>query len=142
MSAAKTGDTVKVHYTGTLEDGTQFDSSIGQEPLEFELGAAGIITGFSSAVEGMTVGESKTVTIVSQEAYGPRNPEMIQEIPRSNIPDDIEIQIGVALSAQSPDGQVLHFQVTAFDDDNVTLDGNHPLADKDLTFQLELVEIC
>ena len=142
MSTAKHGDNVSIHYTGTLNDGTEFDSSEGREPLSFEIGSGQIIPGFSDAVEGMAVGESKTVTISSDQAYGDYNPEMVQEVPRSNIPDDIELVEGIALSATGPDGQVIHFKVIAFDDDKVKLDGNHPLAGQELTFALELVEIA
>ncbi len=141
MSTAKQGDNVSIHYTGTLNDGTEFDSSEGREPLSFEIGSGQIIPGFSNAVEGMAVGETKTVTISPDQAYGDYNAEMVQEVPRSNIPDDIELVEGVALSATSPDGQVIHFKVIAFDDDNVKLDGNHPLAGQELTFALELVSI-
>jgi peptidylprolyl isomerase len=141
MTAAKSGDNVKVHYTGTLNDGSQFDSSEGREPLEFTLGAGHVIPGFDEAVTGMTVGDSKTVTILADEAYGARNDEMIQQVPRSAIPDDIELETGLVLSASGPQGQTLSFTVVAFDDAEVTVDGNHPLAGQDLTFALELVSI-
>lgn len=141
MSTAKTGDTVSVHYTGTLKDGSQFDSSRGGDPLEFTIGSGSIIAGFNDAVAGMSVGECKTITIPAEEAYGSRNPEMVQEVPRSAIPDDIELEEGMILNATGPDGQTLHFKVTGFDDEKVTVDGNHPLADEDLTFDLELMDI-
>ncbi len=141
MSQAKAGDTVKVHYTGTLNDGTQFDSSEGREPLEFTLGTGTVIEGFDEAVTGMAVGDRKTVTIPSTEAYGEHNPDMVHAIPRDAIPDDIELEVGLVLNAQGPDGQVLSFTVAEFDADTVTADGNHPLAGQDLTFALELVSI-
>lgn len=141
MSTAKSGDTVKVHYTGTLSDGTQFDSSRGREPLEFTIGSGQLISGFDLAVDGMTVGETKTVTIPSDQAYGERNPEMQQVVPRSAIPNDIELEEGMVLSANGPQGQTLRFKVVGFDQEKVSVDGNHPLAGKDLTFDLELVSI-
>ncbi|MBK1706123.1 FKBP-type peptidyl-prolyl cis-trans isomerase [Halochromatium glycolicum] len=142
MSEAKTGDTVKVHYTGTLTDGTQFDSSRGQEPLEFTLGQNQMIGGFEEAVVGMSQGENKTVTIPSTEAYGERNESMVQQVPRSAIPPEIELAPGLMLQAQGPDGETLRFTVADFDDESVTVDGNHPLAGRDLVFELELVEIA
>ena len=141
MSAAKSGDTVKVHYTGTLNDGSQFDSSQGREPLEFTLGEGQVIPGFDEAVSGMAIGDSKTVTIPFGEAYGARSEEMIQLVPREAIPDDIELELGLVLSAQGPDGHTLTFTVVEIGDEQVTVDGNHPLAGQDLTFALELVSI-
>jgi len=141
MSDAKLGDKVSIHYTGTLSNGTQFDSSEGGEPLSFVLGSEQIIPGFSEAVVGMSIGENKTVTIPAAKAYGDHNPEMVQDIPRSNIPKDIELSDGMALTAQSADGQPLQVTVVSFDDEKVTLDGNHPLAGKELTFDLELFSI-
>jgi FKBP-type peptidyl-prolyl cis-trans isomerase 2 len=138
---AKTGDTVKVHYTGTLADGTEFDSSRGQEPLEFTLGQGQIISGFEEAVVGMAPGENKTVTIPSAQAYGERNEEMMQKVPRSAIPDEIELAEGMLLQAQGPEGETLRFTVAEFDEEAVLVDGNHPLAGRDLTFQLELVAV-
>jgi FKBP-type peptidyl-prolyl cis-trans isomerase 2 len=141
MSAAKTGDTVKVHYTGILEDGTQFDSSRGSEPLQFTLGGGRILPGFEIAVEGMIVGGTKTIYLPAEDAYGPYREDLTQEVPRSVIPDDIELAEGIILHAQGPDGQTLHFTVVNFDDQKVKIDGNHPLAGKDLTFELELMEL-
>lgn len=142
MSEAKTGDTVKVHYSGTLADGSEFDSSRGQEPLEFTLGEGNMIAGFENAVLGMTLGEQKKITIPCEQAYGERNVEMTQSVPRSAIPDDIELAEGVMLHAQNPEGQTIRFTVAAFDDEQVTVDGNHPLAGHDLIFDLELVAIA
>lgn len=142
MSEAKSGDTVKVHYTGTLADGTEFDSSRGQEPLEFTLGEGQMISGFEEAVVGMEPGENKTVTLVSDEAYGERNEAMVQQVPRSAIPPEIELSEGLLLQAQGPEGETLRFTVADFNEEAVTVDGNHPLAGRDLTFQLELVQIA
>lgn len=142
MSTPQTGQTVKVHYTGTLEDGTQFDSSAGRDPLEFTLGQGQVIPGFEQALSDMKIGDTKTVNIPAEEAYGPHQPELVQEVAREQIPADIELAIGVQLQAQGPDGQVFRLVVTELDDANVTLDGNHPLAGKALTFELELVEIA
>ena len=142
MSQVKAGDTVRVHYTGTLSDGTQFDSSAGREPLEFTVGSGQVIPGFDQAVTGMSAGESKKVTIPAEEAYGPRQDEAIQSVPRSAIPEEIEVQEGMKLQASTPSGQPLVVTVVSFDDESVTLDGNHPLAGEALNFELELVSIA
>ena len=139
---AKTGDTVKVHYTGKLEDGTQFDSSAGRDPLEFTLGEGRIIPGFEAAVVGMNPGDTKTVTIPSDQAYGQRREEAVQQFPREMIPQHIELQIGMQLQANSPDGQPIVLRVTDIAEETVTLDGNHPLAGQNLVFDLELVEVA
>ena len=141
MSQAKAGDTVKIHYTGTLDDGTQFDSSAGRDPLEFELGSGQVIPGFEKAVEGMSVGDTKTVNIPAEDAYGPRHDQMIQEVPRSALPDDIEPQVGMGLQARRPDGAMLDLTITEVGEESITVDGNHPLAGQALNFDLELVEI-
>ena len=142
MSQAKSGDTVKIHYTGTLDDGSEFDSSAGREPLEFSLGAGQVIAGFDSAVDGMTVGDSKTVTMPAGEAYGERHEQMIQQVPKSALPDDMKPEVGMQLQSQDPDGQIINVVVSEVSDDTVTLDGNHPLAGQALTFAIELVEIA
>jgi peptidylprolyl isomerase len=142
MSQAKSGDTVKIHYTGTLDDGSEFDSSTGREPLEFSLGGGQVIAGFNSAVDGMTVGTSKTVTIPAGEAYGERHEQMIQQVPKTALPDDMKPEVGMQLQSQSPDGQIINVVVSEVSDDTVTLDGNHPLAGQALTFAIELVEIA
>lgn len=136
MRQATSGDTVRVHYTGTLDDGSEFDSSAGREPLEFTLGSGQVIPGFDNAVTGMTAGDTKTVTMGPDDAYGQASPDLVQVVDRDRIPPDIDLQVGMLLSAGSQ-----RLQVTAFDDDNVTLDANHPLAGKALTFALELVAI-
>ena len=141
MSTAKAGDTVRIHYTGKLEDGTRFDSSEGRDPLEFSLGGGQVIPGFDSAVEGMTVGEKKSVTIQPEEAYGPRHDQLIQDVPRDQLPDDMTPAVGMELQAQNENGQVMRFAVTAVDDTSITVDGNHPLAGKPLNFDIELVAI-
>lgn len=141
MTAAKAGDTVQIHYTGTLDDGSVFDSSEGREPLEFTLGSGQVIKGFDDGVTGMAVGEEKTVNIPCADAYGPVREEMRQDVPRAQIPAEIPLELGLTLQMQSPDGHVLPVQVTAFDDNTVTLDANHALAGKDLTFALKLVSI-
>jgi peptidylprolyl isomerase len=141
MSAAKSGDTVHIHYTGKLEDGTQFDSSEGRDPLEFALGGGQVIPGFDSAVEGMAVGDKKSVTIQPEEAYGPRHDQLIQDVPRNQLPDDMTPAVGMELQAQNETGEVMRFSVTAVDEASITVDGNHPLAGKALNFDIELVAI-
>ncbi|MGD2020046.1 MAG: peptidylprolyl isomerase [Thiohalocapsa sp.] len=142
QKSAAPGDTVKVHYTGRLVDGTEFDSSRGAEPLELTLGQGQTIPGFEDAIIGMAAGEQKSVTIPCDSAYGARNEEMTQTVPRSVIPEDIELTQGMVLNARSPEGQTVSFTVAAFDDENVTVDGNHPLAGHDLVFELELVAVA
>jgi len=141
MPEAKTGDTVKVHYTGRLEDGEVFDSSVGTDPLEFTIGQGSIIPGFEQAVLGMAPGESKTETIEAGEAYGPRVDEMVQTIERSNIPSEIDLEIGQQLQVRQPGGPPMILTVAELTEQDVTLDGNHPLAGHDLTFDIELVDI-
>jgi peptidylprolyl isomerase len=142
MSQAKPGDTVSIHYTGTLDDGTQFDSSSGRDPLEFTLGTGQVIPGFDKAVEGMAVGDSKSVNIPPEDAYGPRHDQMIQDVPKTALPDDLEPVEGMALQAQGQDGQVINLTLTAVSDDSITVDGNHPLAGQALNFDIELVDIA
>jgi len=142
MSQADTGQTVRVHYKGTLDDGTEFDSSHRRnEPLEFTLGIDPMIPGFEKAVIGMQPGESKTVKIPAEEAYGGYQDDLVRDFPRGEFPDHIELEEGLVLSADSSDGRQVRFKVLAFNEENVTLDGNHPLAGQNLTFDIELVEI-
>ena len=141
MSNAKSGDTVKIHYTGKLDDGAEFDTSAGSDPLEFVLGDGQVIPGFDKAVEGMAIGESKNVRIQPDDAYGPRHDQLIQDVPRDQLPDDMTPAVGMELQAQNETGEVMRFAVTAVDDDSITVDGNHPLAGKALAFDIELVEI-
>ncbi len=142
MAQAKAGDTLSIHYTGTLADGATFDSSEGRDPLTFELGSGQIIAGLDAALDGMSVGEKKTVTIPADQAYGPHHPEAIQNVPREAIPADIPLDLGTELQVQTPDGQTMGVTVTAVTEEEVTLDANHPLAGKDLTFAVELVSIA
>ena len=141
MTQAKSGDTVRIHYTGTLDNGTQFDSSDGRDPLEFALGGGQVIPGFDSAVDGMAVGENKSVTIQPDQAYGERHEQLVQQVPRSALPEDLEPQVGMGLQSQSPDGQVMNLVITEVADETITVDANHPLAGQALTFAIELVEI-
>jgi len=141
MSKAEDGNTVKIHYTGTLEDGSQFDSSEGREPLEFTIGSGQVIPGFDKACCGMAVGEKVSVTLAPEDAYGEHNPEMVATVERSMMPDDLEPAVGMPINASGPNGEVLNFVITAFDDETVTVDGNAPLAGKALTFAIEMVEV-
>jgi peptidylprolyl isomerase len=141
MSQAKAGDTVRVHYTGKLGDGTQFDSSAGHEPLEFALGSGQVISGFDKAVEGMMVGETKSVRIPAEQAYGSRHDQLIREVPKNALSDDIQPVVGMPLQAKGPDGQVIKLVVTAVAEDSITVDGNHPLSGQVLDFDIELVGI-
>jgi len=142
MSEAKQGDTVRIHYTGTLSDGTTFDSSEGRDPLEFTVGSGQIIPGLDKAIPGMTVGDKKTVEVPCAEAYGEREPGAMQSVPRDQIPAEIEVQPGLQLQVQTPQGQVMPVTVAEVTETEVTLDANHPLAGRDLTFAIELVEIA
>lgn len=141
MSKAKSGDTVHVHYTGKLDDGTQFDSSAGKDPLEFALGSGQVLPAFDDAVEGMAVGDTKSFNVAVDEAYGRRHEQLIQDVPRENLPDEMEPAVGMQLQAEGQDGQPIHLLVTAVKDDAITVDGNHPLAGQSLNFDIELVDI-
>lgn len=141
MTQAKSGDTVRIHYTGTLQDGSVFDSSEGRDPLEFQLGSGQVIPGFDDGVTGMAVGEKKTIEIPCDQAYGAVNPQAMQDVPRAEIPDHIPLDLGTQLQVQAGNGQTMMVTVANVTDETVTLDANHPLAGKDLTFALELVEI-
>ena len=141
MSVATKGNTVKVHYTGKLEDGTVFDSSENREPIEFTLGDGNMIKGFDAAVHGMAVGDDKSVTIPSEEAYGDKKDEMMVDIPRTQVPADIKPEVGMDLSIQNQQGQPMPVKVVHVDDEKITLDANHPLAGQDLIFDIRLVEV-
>ncbi len=141
MAQAKTGDTVKVHYTGKLDDGTVFDSSVEREPLQFTIGEGQIIPGFEEAVIGMNPGESKTAKISMDKAYGPHRKEMVAVVPREQIPADLKPEVGQQLQVRQPDGRAMIVVITDVSEASVTLDANHPLAGKDLTFDIQLVEI-
>ena len=141
MSQAKSGDTVRIHYTGKLDDGTEFDSSAGRDPLEFALGSGQVIPGFDAAVDGMTIGESKSVRIEAVNAYGEHHTELVQDVPRTALPEELDPQVGMQLQGESPDGQMLRLTITSVAEATITVDGNHPLAGQALTFDIELVEI-
>ncbi len=141
MTKAKDGDKVKVNYSGKFKEGTVFDSSEGSEPLEFQLGQGQLIPGFEKTVIGMAPGESRTVDIPSDQAYGPYREELTQQVPRQQFPEDMELQVGQRLQIGPDEGQPMVVEITAVSDTAVTLDGNHPLAGKALVFDIELVEI-
>lgn len=137
----ESGKTVKVHYKGTLNDGEIFDTSEGREPLEFEVGSGQVIPGFDSAVKAMETGSSKTITIPCAEAYGEIVPELIATVPPTHFPDDIQPEVGQTLELQSPQGN-LPVRIMEISEEGVLLNGNHPLAGEDLTFELTLVEVA
>lgn len=141
MAQAKHGDTVKVHYTGKLEDGTVFDTSIDRDPLQFTIGKGQMIPGFEQAVLGMNPGESKTIRIPTDEAYGTRREEMVMVVDRNQLPADLNPEVGQQLQNRQPDGQTIVVTVTEVSESSVTVDANHPLAGKDLTFDIQLVEV-
>ncbi len=140
MAVATDGNTVRIHYTGRLDDGTVFDSSEGRDPLEFVLGAGQVIPGFDQAVTGMEAGEEKTVTIPAGEAYGPRRDELVINLGRAEIPEGLDPKVGQRLQMSTQNGQTFQVTVAEATDSNVVLDANHPLAGKDLTFDIHLVE--
>jgi FKBP-type peptidyl-prolyl cis-trans isomerase 2 len=137
----KNGDTIQVHYKGTLTDGTLFDSSEGGEPLEFKVGGGMVIPGFDKGVMGMAIGEKRTINIPCAEAYGQLNEEMKINMPRSEVPADMNPEIGMEMHLTDENGQVIPVLVIGLTDDTITLDANHPLAGEDLNFDLELVSI-
>ncbi len=141
MTSAKNGDAIKVHYAGRLADGTPFDSSLGGEPLELTLGKGDVIPGFDQALIGMSVGEKKTVIIPAEQAYGPHIKELVMELPRKDLPGDLDFSIGRQLEVTQDEGESFLVEITAVSETTVTLDANHPLAGKDLTFDVELVAI-
>ena len=141
MSQAKKGDSVKIHYTGTLEDGTVFDSSAGRDPLDFTLGSGQVIVGFDEAVLGMSIGDKKKVTISSHKAYGEKNEDLVIEVPKDQVPPDLNPEVGQKLQMGGPNGELVVVTVVEVNDAVVILDANPPLAGKDLIFDLELVAI-
>ncbi|WP_420385678.1 FKBP-type peptidyl-prolyl cis-trans isomerase [Roseivirga sp.] len=141
MPKAKAGDSVKVHYTGKLKDGTVFDSSQGREPLAFQVGAGQMIKGFDAAVDGMEVGDTKTAEIPAAEAYGEARQDLIFDVPKSNLPEDLKPEVGQQLAMTQPNGQQVPVTVAKVEEDKVVIDANHQLAGKDLVFDIELVEI-
>jgi peptidylprolyl isomerase len=130
-----------VHYHGKLTNGETFDSSAGREPLEFEVGSGMVIPGFDDGVTGMNVGEKKTVNIPFTEAYGPKNPEMVIEMPKDRFPEDMQVEVGMPLMMSDQQGQQFQVTIVEIKEEAVMLDANHPLAGQDLIFDLELVEI-
>lgn len=141
MAQASSGDHVSIHYTGTLDDGTVFDSSKGRDPLAFTLGSGQVIPGFDQAVAGMSVGDRKTTTIPAAEAYGEPREELFLEVPKSQLPDDYEPEVGGQLQMTTSQGQPVPVRVHEVAEETVTLDANHPLAGRDLTFEIELVAV-
>ena len=141
MSIAKDGDTVKVHYTGTLKNGEVFDTSKEREPLEFTLGQGQLIPGFEKAVIGLNVGDATKVDIPSAEAYGDSREDLVLNVPKDQLPADVEPQVGMQLQVNQPDGQPVPVRITDVKETELTLDANHPLAGHDLSFEIELVEV-
>lgn len=141
MQQAKNGDVVRVHYTGKLVNGEQFDSSAGREPLEFTVGAGQMIKGFDLAVPGMKVGEKKTINIAPEDAYGPKSEDAIIEFPKENVPADMKLEPGMPLTLSNQQGQPVPVIVVEVKDDVIVLDANHFLAGQELVFDVELVEI-
>ncbi|WP_445956479.1 FKBP-type peptidyl-prolyl cis-trans isomerase [Yeosuana sp.] len=141
MSQVKENDTVKVHYTGKLINGQIFDSSLEREPLEVNLGQGMLIPGFEKAIIDMKVNEKKTVNIVKEEAYGDVKEELFHEVKKEQLPQDMTPEVGMGLASENPDGTENQFRIAAVNEDHIIVDGNHPLAGQDLTFDLELIEI-
>ncbi|MBW6510720.1 MAG: peptidylprolyl isomerase [Desulfuromonadaceae bacterium] len=141
MTYAKQGDSVKIHYQGTLSDGELFDSSRDRDPLEFRIGEQQVIPGFEKAVIGMSINGKKTVTIAAEDAYGPLMDQLIAQVDREQLPEDLTPELGMQLQMMQEAGEPLIVTVTEMDDKTITIDANHPLAGKDLTFDLELVAI-
>ena len=142
MTTVTNGSTVTFHYKGTLEDGTQFDSSYDRnEPMTATTGQGNLIAGFETALEGMTEGESKTFTVESSDAYGDRNEEATTTLEKSIFPDDFPFELGMPLPLMGPDGQQVTAMLAEIQDDTVTADFNHPLAGKDLTFEIEVITV-
>ncbi|MBN1521931.1 MAG: peptidylprolyl isomerase [Candidatus Aureabacteria bacterium] len=141
MVQAKMGDRVKVHYKGTLDNGDVFDSSYERHPIEFTIGEQKLIPGFESALVGMNEGEKKTVNVLSDEAYGQAQADLIAVVKKDRLPSNIEPCVGQVLQVTSQGGAIINFAITDMTDDTVTLDANHPLAGKDLLFEIELLQI-
>ena len=141
MSQVKENNTVKVHYTGKLADGQVFDTSEGKEPIEFVLGQGRLIPGFEKGLIDMKLNEKKTINIAKEEAYGEVNDQLIQEVDKANLPQDMEPKVGMGLVSKSPEGQEMNLMIIEVKEESVVIDGNHPLAGRDLVFDLEVVEI-
>jgi len=141
MSQVKANNTVKVHYTGKLADGQIFDTSEGKEPIEFVLGKGQLIPGFEQGLIDMKLNEKKTITIAKEDAYGEVNTSLIQEVDKANLPQDMEPKVGMGLVSKTPDGQEMNLMIVEVKEESVVIDGNHPLAGRDLVFDLEVVDI-
>ena len=141
MSQVKNNDTVKVHYTGKLTNGQIFDSSLEREPLEITVGEGKLIPGFENALLDMKVNEKKTVEIAKEEAYGDIQKELLHQVQKEHLPQDVQPEIGMGLSSKGSDGTEHQFRVVEVEEDHIVIDGNHPLAGQDLVFDLEVVEI-
>ena len=141
MSKVKANDKVKVHYTGKLADGNVFDSSLDREPLEFQMGQGQLIPGFENGILDMGVNEKKTIVIPSEEAYGEARPELVQEVPNDRLPPEIKPEVGMGLVSTTPEGQEIQLVVKEVKDDSIIVDGNHPLAGEELTFEIEVIGI-
>ena len=141
IRTAREGDKVRVHYTGRLEDGSEFDTSIGNEPFVFTIGESEVIPGFEGAALGMKTGEVRSVTIAPESAYGSYNDELVVDMPREYIPEDIVPELGMMLKIVDNDGNEIPVRITVIEDNSITLDANHPLAGKTLVFDIELLEI-
>jgi FKBP-type peptidyl-prolyl cis-trans isomerase 2 len=141
MIQVKENNTVKVNYTGKLADGQVFDSSEGREPLEFTLGQGQLIPGFEKGVIDMKLNEKKTITIAKEEAYGDVNEQLIQEVEKAHLPQDMAPEVGMGLVSKDPDGNEINLLVVEVKEESIVVDGNHPLAGKELTFDLEVIEI-
>jgi len=141
MSQVKENDTVKVHYTGKLTDGQVFDTSEGKDPIEFTLGQGQLIPGFEKGLLDMKVNEKKTITIPKEEAYGDPREDLVQEVEKSQLPEEIKPEVGMGLVSKTPDGREMNLVVAEVKEETIVVDGNHPLAGKDLVFDLEVVEI-
>ena len=141
MSQVKQNDTVKVHYTGKLANGEVFDSSLERDPMEFQVGKGQLIPGFENGIIDMKVNEKKTLVIPMEEAYGEPRKELIQEVPKDKLPEEIKPEVGMGLVSTTPDGNEIQLVVKEVKDDAIVVDGNHPLAGQELTFDIEVVEI-
>lgn len=141
MSQVKENNTVKVNYTGKLSDGQVFDTSEGKEPMEFTLGQGQLITGFEKGLIDMKLNEKKTITISKEDAYGEINNDLIQEVEKTQLPQDMTPEVGMGLVSKTPDGQEMNLLVVEVREESIVIDGNHPLAGKELIFDLEVVAI-
>ncbi len=139
MRQVATGDTVRVHYTGTLDDGTEFDTSTDRDPIAFMIGGGQVLPGFENALVGMTEGETKSITLSPEDAYGPHDPELLHAVERERIPDEIDLKVGALLQAGDAQSNEITLRVVEVSDEMATLDANHPLAGETLTFELTMV---